>query len=181
MLSVSYQQWCQLSLPPSLSGSSLSMLGEAPLGLVAVPLTAVAVAVAVVTVAVVGTVKAEETAEDQGVLPQLAPLVPFSQSQTPSSDTLLFVCIGAGLLLDMRWRWWWWCILCGHARIAVTFLHPSPPPSSAPAWLAKYGPPTRTEYRITVENISSRVSWQVSRLASVGHAFCVRCVAELMH
>ncbi|KAL6432980.1 hypothetical protein ACFW04_006351 [Cataglyphis niger] len=25
-----------------------------------------------------------------------------------------------------------------------------------------YGPPTRTEYRLTVENLSSRVSWQVS-------------------
>lgn len=30
-----------------------------------------------------------------------------------------------------------------------------------PAWLNKYGPPTRTDYRLTVENISSRVSWQV--------------------
>ncbi|PRD18114.1 UNVERIFIED_CONTAM: Srsf4 [Trichonephila clavipes] len=26
----------------------------------------------------------------------------------------------------------------------------------------KYGPPTRTEYRLIVENLSSRVSWQVS-------------------
>lgn len=25
----------------------------------------------------------------------------------------------------------------------------------------RYGPPTRTEYRLTVENLSSRVSWQV--------------------
>lgn len=30
-----------------------------------------------------------------------------------------------------------------------------------PVWLDKYGPPTRTEYRLTVENLSSRVSWQV--------------------
>ncbi|XP_014481414.1 PREDICTED: serine-arginine protein 55 isoform X13 [Dinoponera quadriceps] len=26
--------------------------------------------------------------------------------------------------------------------------------------LPRYGPPTRTEYRLTVENLSSRVSWQ---------------------
>jgi arginine/serine-rich splicing factor 4/5/6 len=30
-----------------------------------------------------------------------------------------------------------------------------------PVWLGKYGPPTRTEHRIIVENISSRISWQV--------------------
>jgi len=29
-----------------------------------------------------------------------------------------------------------------------------------PVWLDKYGPPTRTDYRLTVENLSSRVSWQ---------------------
>ena len=28
-------------------------------------------------------------------------------------------------------------------------------------WLDKYGPPTRTDYRITIENLSTRVSWQV--------------------
>jgi len=27
-------------------------------------------------------------------------------------------------------------------------------------WLDKYGPPTRTDYRITIENLSTRVSWQ---------------------
>ncbi|KAK7487145.1 hypothetical protein BaRGS_00021640 [Batillaria attramentaria] len=27
-------------------------------------------------------------------------------------------------------------------------------------WVDKYGPPTRTEYRLIVENLSSRVSWQ---------------------
>lgn len=26
---------------------------------------------------------------------------------------------------------------------------------------SRYGPPTRTEYRLTVENLSSRISWQV--------------------
>merc|ERR1712083_490639 len=31
--------------------------------------------------------------------------------------------------------------------------------SRAP-WLDKYGPPTRTNYRVTVENLSSRVSWK---------------------
>jgi len=29
-----------------------------------------------------------------------------------------------------------------------------------PVWLEKYGPPTRTDFRVTVENLSSRVSWQ---------------------
>ena len=33
---------------------------------------------------------------------------------------------------------------------------------SKPVWLDKYGPPTRTDYKIIVENLSSRVSWQVS-------------------
>jgi len=31
--------------------------------------------------------------------------------------------------------------------------------SRAP-WLDKYGPPTRSKYRMIVENLSSRVSWQ---------------------
>merc|ERR1719373_1128025 len=31
--------------------------------------------------------------------------------------------------------------------------------SKAP-WLDKYGPPTRTDYRLIVENLSTRVSWQ---------------------
>ncbi len=31
----------------------------------------------------------------------------------------------------------------------------------------RYGPPTRTEYRLIVENLSSRVSWQVRPTASV--------------
>ena len=29
-----------------------------------------------------------------------------------------------------------------------------------PVWLEKYGPPTRTENRLIIENLSSRVSWQ---------------------
>lgn len=28
------------------------------------------------------------------------------------------------------------------------------------SWMDKYGPPTRTEYRLIVENLSSKVSWQ---------------------
>lgn len=35
-----------------------------------------------------------------------------------------------------------------------------------PVWLDKYGPPTRTDYKVVVENLSSRVSWQVSCLNS---------------
>lgn len=31
----------------------------------------------------------------------------------------------------------------------------------------RYGPPTRTEYRLTVENLSSRVSWQVSNICTL--------------
>merc|ERR1719208_724026 len=31
--------------------------------------------------------------------------------------------------------------------------------SRAP-WLDKYGPPMRTNYRVTIENLSTRVSWQ---------------------
>ena len=38
--------------------------------------------------------------------------------------------------------------------------------------LCRYGPPTRTDYRIVVENISSRVSWQVS--------FFVVCVFHII-
>jgi len=36
----------------------------------------------------------------------------------------------------------------------------SPRDTRRPIWLDKYGPPTRTDYRVTVENLSSRVSWQ---------------------
>lgn len=34
------------------------------------------------------------------------------------------------------------------------------PPRRAPAYNDRYGPPTRTPYRIIVENLSSRISWQ---------------------
>jgi len=30
-----------------------------------------------------------------------------------------------------------------------------------PGWMDKYGPPTRTDYKLIVENLSSRISWQV--------------------
>ena len=39
--------------------------------------------------------------------------------------------------------------------------------SRAP-WLDKYGPPTRTDYRVVVENLSTRVSWQVGYMMSDG-------------
>ena len=63
--------------------------------------------------------------------------------------------------------------LCGSRRVdsKVRFykdrcqLNFSPPP--------RYGPPTRTDYRLIVENLSSRVSWQVRR------QFCVYHVLEL--
>lgn len=29
-----------------------------------------------------------------------------------------------------------------------------------PVWMEKYGPPTRTDFRLIIENLSSRVSWQ---------------------
>jgi len=31
-----------------------------------------------------------------------------------------------------------------------------------PVWMEKYGPPTRTDFRLIIENLSSRVSWQVN-------------------
>lgn len=36
------------------------------------------------------------------------------------------------------------------------------PPRRRGGGIDKYGPPVRTEFRIIVENLSSRVSWQVS-------------------
>ena len=35
------------------------------------------------------------------------------------------------------------------------------------SWIDKYGPPTRTNYRVIVENLSSRVSWQVSSAINI--------------
>ncbi|XP_049886037.1 serine-arginine protein 55 isoform X3 [Pectinophora gossypiella] len=35
-----------------------------------------------------------------------------------------------------------------------------PPPRRDPDYNYRYGPPTRTEYRLIVENLSSRISWQ---------------------
>lgn len=39
--------------------------------------------------------------------------------------------------------------------------------SSGLSYSEKYGPPRNTEYRVIVENLSSRVSWQVSHALSV--------------
>lgn len=38
---------------------------------------------------------------------------------------------------------------------------------------SRYGPPLRTEYRLIVENLSSRVSWQVSEHGSMYRALGV--------
>lgn len=38
----------------------------------------------------------------------------------------------------------------------------------------RYGPPTRTENRLIVENLSSRVSWQVCILSVLGFFFLNR-------
>jgi len=40
------------------------------------------------------------------------------------------------------------------------------------ALLYRYGPPTRTDYRIIVENLSSRCSWQVSYIADIAGLCC---------
>jgi hypothetical protein len=38
---------------------------------------------------------------------------------------------------------------------------------SKPVWMEKYGPPTRTDFRLIIENLSSRVSWQVYNLSDL--------------
>ena len=42
-------------------------------------------------------------------------------------------------------------------------------------WVDKYGPPTRTKYRMIVENLSTKMSWQVScsilQIIEVKHDF----------
>ncbi|BFZ07421.1 hypothetical protein BsWGS_10460 [Bradybaena similaris] len=54
--------------------------------------------------------------------------------------------------------------LCGERVVIEHARGSGRPPSSrskgSSAWLDKYGPPTRTDYRLIVENLSSRVSWQ---------------------
>ena len=40
--------------------------------------------------------------------------------------------------------------------------------SRAP-WMDKYGPPQRTKYRVVVENLSTRVSWQVTAPIRTNH------------
>lgn len=41
-------------------------------------------------------------------------------------------------------------------------IKPTPPPPHFPALYSRNPPPMRTENRLIVENLSSRVSWQVS-------------------
>ena len=45
-------------------------------------------------------------------------------------------------------------------------------------WLEKYGPPTRTDYRVTVENLSSKVSWDMLPVF-LGHYVNVIWTGEL--
>ena len=40
-----------------------------------------------------------------------------------------------------------------------------------PSWMDKYGAPERTDHKLIVENLSSRVSWQVSP----------RCIGVFLH
>lgn len=55
--------------------------------------------------------------------------------------------------------------LCGERVVIEHARGSGRPPASrsrgSSAWLDKYGPPTRTDHRLIVENLSSRVSWQV--------------------
>jgi len=55
----------------------------------------------------------------------------------------------------------WWCvrILDGHTCMLIINRSLS---MLLYVLLYRYGPPTRTDYRIIVENLSSRCSWQVS-------------------
>ena len=41
----------------------------------------------------------------------------------------------------------------------------------------KYGPPTRTNYKVIVENLSTRVSWQVRIIfvKSLGYYYIIDC------
>lgn len=43
----------------------------------------------------------------------------------------------------------------------------------------RYGPPTRTDYRVTIENLSSRTSWQVS--AVIGATLSDLIISELFY
>lgn len=47
----------------------------------------------------------------------------------------------------------------GSVKLYVTFEYTRSYKNSRAA--SRYGPPLRTEYRVIVENLSSRVSWQV--------------------
>ena len=43
----------------------------------------------------------------------------------------------------------------------------------------RYGPPTRTDYRVTIENLSSRTSWQVS--AAIGASLGDLIISEFYY
>ena len=50
------------------------------------------------------------------------------------------------------------CLPCNYINLLSSFV-----------FFSRYGPPLRTDYRILVENISSRVSWQVSIVDYTGY------------
>jgi len=45
----------------------------------------------------------------------------------------------------------------------------------------RYGPPTRTNYRLIVENLSSRVSWQVRNNLDVNLYYLITILLHLFH
>lgn len=45
----------------------------------------------------------------------------------------------------------------------------------------RYGPPTRTNYRLIVENLSSRVSWQVRNNLDVNVYYLITILLHLFH
>lgn len=69
------------------------------------------------------------------------------------------------------WWWWWWRLsalsqqwtqvktsflcCCGPTCFSFFFL------KRRFLFVSRYGPPVRTEHRLIVENLSSRISWQV--------------------
>merc|ERR1719402_823534 len=54
----------------------------------------------------------------------------------------------------------WKKFTCLKSAQAISLAENSFRRDSRAPWLDKYGPPTRTDYRVLVENLSTRVSWQ---------------------
>lgn len=45
----------------------------------------------------------------------------------------------------------------------------------------RYGPPVQTRYRLTVENLSTRCSWQVSFLSFLSSSGLTLCAPKIWH